>query len=237
MPIDNTVTRFQNGVTNAADNAPFNNLKVPDRTVYHEFNDDFDKYTAAQWAVGGVNPVAPVLAAGDGGILAMATTGANADSNYIQQAANAYFLTQGSAVVQGKRTGFKFRGILDDVTAGLLGAGLQIAVAANNFLTPADGLFLRKPAADTNIYLVHRVGGVEILSLAMGVLTNAVAFEAGFWYDGQTNVLGFLNGQNKVSITVPVLTAVGLRVTVGVQANTVAARTLSLDQLYAAKER
>lgn len=231
MPLDNQVTRYPNGVTNQFDNSIFTNLKVPDPSVYHPFFEDFDQFTAAQWSQGGVNPGATALAAGDGGILSMATTGASGDSNYIQQAANAWTFQS------GKKLFFRVRGQLDDVTLGLLAFGLQIPVAANNFLTPADGIFLRKPAADTNVYLVSRVGSVETLSAALGVLTNATPFELSFAYDGQGNIAAALNGQVKASITPASLTAVGLRVTAGVQANSAAARTLLLDQLVCMKER
>ncbi len=231
MPLDNQITRYPNGVTNAFDNAIFTNLKIPDRTIYHEFVDDFDKYTAAQWSVGGVNPVAPALAAGDGGILSMATTGASGDSNYVQQAANAFF------VVAGKKMFFRARAQVDDATLAQFSLGLQIPVAANNFLTPADGIYIRKPAADTNVYLVSRVGSVETLSAALGVITAGTQFEVSFAYDGQGNIAAALNGQVKASITPAAITAVGLRVTAGVQAGSAVARTMLLDQLVAFKER
>lgn len=231
------ITRFPGGVSNVSDGNVFNNLKFPDFSNYHLLFDDFDKYTAAQWSVGGVNPVAPALAAGDGGILSMATTGASGDSNFVQQAANSFFVTQATGVVAGKAMGFRARGQVDNATLGLLAFGLQIPVAANNFLTPADGIFLRKPAADTNVYLVHRVGNAETLSAALGTIADATPFEVSFFYDGTTNIVAALNGTVKASITVPTLTAVGLRVTAGVQANSAAARTLLLDQLVAFKER
>lgn len=229
--INNLISRFPNGVNNTFDNGVFNNIPVPDRSILHEMLEDFDKYTAAQWAVGGVNPVAPALVSGDGGILSMATTGANGDSNYVSGAQPAF------TFVAGKPLFFRVRAQVDDATLALFAAGLQVAVAANNFLTPADGVFLRKPAADTNLYLVSRVGGVETLSLALGVITAGTQFEASFAYDGLGNIIGALNGQVKASITPASITAVALKTVAGVQANSAAARTMLLDQLYAAKVR
>lgn len=229
--LNNLITRFPNGSNNLLENDPFGNLIVNDRSLYHEMAEDFDKYTAAQWAVGGVNPVAPVLVAGEGGVLSMATTGAAADSNWIQGLFTAW------SVVAGKPLFFRIRATLDDVTAGVWAAGLQVTVAGNNFLTPTDGVFLRKPVADTNVYLVSRVGGVETLSASLGVLTNAVQFEADFFYDGLGNIVGGLNRQQKASITPASITAVALKHTVGVLANSVAARTLLLDQLVSMKAR
>lgn len=230
MGIDSTVTRFPNGSNNLADNNVFANLRINDPSVYHAFFDDFDRYTAAQWAVGGVNPVAPALVSGDGGILSMATTGAANDSNFVSAAQPGYTLSA------TKRVMFRARGQVDNATLAAMAFGLQVAVAGNNFLTPADGLFLRKPAAETNFYLVHRVGGVEILSVALGAIADATPFAVSFATDGN-NVIAALDNTVRASITVPTYTAVALKVVAGVLGSTAAARTLLLDQLVAFKER
>lgn len=230
--LDNQVTRWPGGQTNVLDNDVFANLKVNDRSRNHEFFEDFDRYTAAQWVVGGVGtPVAPALVAGDGGILSVANSAASGDNNWAQQAATAWTLTA------GKKLFFRARAQVDSALNSAMAFGLQVAVAANNFLTPADGLFIRKPAADTNVYLVHRVGGVETLSVALGVIADATQFEVSFAYDGQGNIIASLNGQVKASITPAALTAVALKVTLGVQNGTAAARTGLVDQLWSLKER
>lgn len=231
MPLDNTVSRYPNGVTNRFDNDVFANLKVPDRSIYHEFIEDFDRYTAAQWVAGGVNPVAPALAAGDGGIISMATTGASGDSNFLQQLVTAFTL------VAGKKVFFRARATVDDATLAQFALGLEVAVAGNNFLTPTDGVFLRKPAADTNVYLVSRVGGVETLSAALGAVVAATPFEVSFAYDGAGNIAAAFNGNVRASITPASIAAVAFRVTAGVQAGSAVARTMLLDQLFCAKER
>lgn len=231
MPLDNQVSRFPNGVTNKFDNDIFANLKVADRSIYHDYFEDFDRYTAAQWVAGGVNPVAPALVAGDGGIISMATTGASGDSNFLQQLVTAW------TFAAGKKLFFRARATADDATLCQMAFGLQVAVAGNNFLTPTDGVFIRKPAADTNLYLVSRVGGVETLSAALGVITAAVPFEVSLAYDGQGNIAAALNGQVRASITPASIAAVAMRVTAGVQAGSAVARTMLLDQLVCIKER
>jgi hypothetical protein len=132
---------------------------------------------------------------------------------------------------------FRARAQVDNATLALFSLGLQIPVAANNFLTAADGIYIRKPAADTNVYLVSRVGGVETLSAALGTVADATQFEVSFAYDGAGNITAALNGQVRASITPASTTAVGLRITAGVQANSAAARTMLLDQLVCYKER
>lgn len=230
--IDNTVSRYPNGVTNRFDNDVFANLKIPDHTLYHKFIEDFDRYTAAQWVVGGVGtPVAPALVAGDGGILSVVNSAADNDNNWIQQ------LVTGFTLVAGKKLFFRARAQVDDATQSDLVFGLQIAVAANNILTPADGLFLLKADDGLTFVLQHRVGGVAITSAASPVIANATAFEVSFAYDGLGNIGASLNGALFSSITVPVVTAVGLKVTAGLQNGSAVLRTMLLDQLFCAKER
>lgn len=231
MPQDNSVVRFSGGVNNKFDNDVLASLKCNDRTIYHEYMNDFDLYTAAQWLVGGAGtPVAPALTSGDGGIISLTTTAAQNDSNYISAAAPSVILAA------GKRTFFKARAQVDSALNAAIALGLQMTVGSNNFLTPADGLYLRKPAADLNFYLVSRVGGVETLSAALGPIADATYFEVAFAYDGQGNVVGGIGGAAKASIT-STLTTATLKPVAGVLAGTAVLRTMLLDYLYVADER
>lgn len=232
MPINRNITRYQNGVTNHSEDGVFGSLPVPDQARMHGFVDDFDKYTAAQWVVGGVGtPVAPLLVAGDGGILSLTNTAASGDNNWIQQLVTSW------TFVAGKRVFFKALAQVDDATLAVFSFGLQIAVAGNNFLTPADGVFIRKPAADTNVYLVSRVGGVETLSAALGVVAAGTQFNLEFAYDGAGNIVAGLNGVAKASITPAAITAVPLKITAGIQNGSAVVRVGLVDQLACYKER
>jgi hypothetical protein len=230
--LDNMVTRFPNGSNNVFENDVMANLKINDRTRYHEFIDDFDKFTLAQWVQGGAGTeVAAALAAGDGGLLSLVTSAADNDNNWVQQLVTAFTL------VAGKKLFFRARVQVDSALQTDIVLGLQIAVAADNILTPADGLFLLKADDGLTFVLQHRVGGVAITSSASPPIANATQFEASFSYDGQGNIAAALNGAVFASITVPTVTAVGLKVTAGVQNGDANARTMLLDQLFCAKER
>lgn len=232
MAIDRLITRFPNGVTNVAENDVLANLKIPDLSQYHLRYEDFDLYTAAQWVVGGAGaPVAPALVVGDGGLISLANSAADNDNNFIQQLVTAWTL------VAGKKLSFIARAQVDDATQCDIALGLQIAVAANNFLTPADGIFLRKDDDALNFFLVSRVGGVETVSAAFGPIANATQFSVGFHYNGAGNIIASLNGVVRASITPASLTAVALRLTAGVQNGTAVSRTMLLDQVMIAKER
>lgn len=223
--------RYPYGVNNVSPHKIFNDLTIPDISGLHWFYEDFDKYTAAEWVVGGVNPVVAALAAGDGGILSMATTGAANDSNFIQQAATAWTLAA------GKQLWFKAIAQVDNASLAAMAFGLQVAVAANNFLTPTDGVFLRKAAAGTSVVLVSRVGSVETVTASLGNIADATKFDVEFYYDGKGSIWAGIGG-NMTQVAVPAaITAVPLRITAGVLGSTAAARTMLLDQLYCVKER
>lgn len=231
MPLDNSISRFPRGLGNQPDNHPFANLRIPDSTFYHNFFEDFDRYTAAQWVVGGVGtPVAPALVAGDGGLLSLANSAASGDNNWVQQAVVAW------TFVAGKKLFFKGRIQVDDATLASFVLGLQVAVAGNAILAPTDGVFIRKPAGDTNAYLVSRVGGVETLSAALGPIVAATQTSYYFTYDGAGNILAGVDGSVKASITPAAITAVPLKITAGVQNNSAVIRTGLVDQLFCAKE-
>lgn len=227
-----TPVRYPNGVTNNPPTDIFNRLVIPDISDLHFFLDDFDKYTAAQWVVGGVGtPVAPALVAGDGGVLSVANSAADNDNNWIQQLVTAW------TFASTKQLWFRARGTIDDATQSDLAFGLQVAVAGNNFLTPTDGVFIRKDDDALTMVLVSRVGGVETASTTLGSLANATAFDLAFYYDGKGTISAALNNGQQRRITPAAITAVALRVTAGVQNGSAAARTLLLDQLYCVKER
>lgn len=227
-----TPTRYPRGVTNHSVTSLFNKLPTPDPSRLHFFLEDFDQFTAAQWVTGGVGtPVAPALVAGDGGIVSIANSAADNDNNFLQQLVTAWTL------VSGKQLWFRARGSVSDATQSDLAFGLQIAVAGNNFLTPADGLFLRKDDDGLTFKLVSRVGGVETLSASLGAIANATAFDIGFYYDGLGTIYAQLAGNAIQRITPASITAVAMRITAGLQNGDANARTLLLDQLFCAKER
>lgn len=231
MPLDNLITRFANGVATAGDSAGFNNMKVPDPSIYHWFFEDFDQYTAAQWVTGGVGaPVAPVLVSGDGGIIQLANSVANGDNNWLQQAQTAWSITA------GKRLFFRARAALNAVTFGSVALGLQVAVAANNFLTPVNGVFLRKSASNAGMELVVRTAGVETASGSIGDYTGGIV-DVFFVYDGQGTVIAGANNQPLASVTPAAFTGVPLSIVVGVQNTSAASRVLAVDQIFCAKER
>jgi len=234
----NNVSRFPIGLNNLADNDPLANIILEDRTRMHSFLEDFDLFLATMWTVGGVGTPTRALAAGDGGILSISNSAANADNSWIQGSI-------GYTSVATKRLFFRARAQVDDASLAVAVLGLQIAVAANNFLTPVNGIFFLKAAAQTGIVLRNAAASVNTDSVSLGTVVSGQQFEVAFSLDTGANIMAIAfqpntaNGPAQVvaTITPLALPAVAMGVVAGCQNGSAVIRTMLLDQIFAAKER
>lgn len=238
MPLANNVTRFGIGLNNLPDNAIFANFNLPDRSVVHSFLEDFDLFLATMWTVGGVGTPTRALVAGDGGLLSISNSAADNDNSWVQGSI-------GYTTVLGKRIFFRARASCDDAVQSDLVLGLQIAVAANNFLTPVNGIFFRKDDDAATIALVSRAASVETTSGVIGTIVTSQQFEVAFAFDGTSNTIAAAFQANTANgpapivaiITPAALPSVAMGVVAGCQNGTAAIRTMLLDQIFASKER
>ena len=88
-------TRFPNGITNVSEVNLFADMIKPDPTLFHEYNQDFDQYVAADWTVTATGSTTQALAAGDGGWLLITNSAANADICEVQKVPASFSLTSG----------------------------------------------------------------------------------------------------------------------------------------------
>lgn len=236
MLIDNLITRFPNGVTNHSTASLFASLKEPDQSLFIRDFDDFVDYLVTDWSTGGVGAGTTAVQAGLGGLLRLTTTAGAADNRWIQRN-NPNF-----QLVAGKKLFFSCRiAQTDDATNGVFVAGLQIAVAANNFLTPANGIFFRKNAAATAIEFVSRAAGVEtssgLVPNPFAAIAAATPYRFMFYYDGGFDFWGGIDGIPIARITPVALPAVLMGPTIGLQAGTAAIRNMDIDQIFVLQER
>lgn len=232
MPlIDNQITRFPAGVTNVPVSDIFNSLRMLDPTIYNSMFDDFHVFTAAQWSVGGVGTPTRAVQAGLAGLVRLGTTAALNDNSWLQTA-NPTF-----QIIAGKELFFSARVQADSASLATTGIGLQIAVASNNFLTPANGIFFRKAAGGSTLEFVSRASSVETTSGAIATLVDATAYQLEFYYDGGTDLWGGINGAPLTRLSPAALPSVLMGLTIGVQAGSAVARNLDIDQVFIAQER
>jgi hypothetical protein len=225
------VTRWSGGVTNVSDTNIFNSLKEPDPTLYHSLNQDFDTFTVAQFSVGGVGTPTRAQVAGLGGVVALGTSAADNDNSWLQT------INPTFQIVAGKKIFFRARFNVSDATQSDIALGLEIAVAANNFLTPVNGIFLRKDDDSTSIALVSRAASVETISSTMGTIVTATNHVVSFFYDGVSTLFAQLDSNGPVSISPVALPSVLMGLTAALQNGDAVVRALNVDQLIVIQER
>lgn len=258
-PASPTPARSAAGFTTDWPYGPLADSGYGNPAYYHQFFDDFDNtlgvanngfYTISAGGAGSV-----VHTAGDGGLALFTTAGANGNFESVQLPAASFSLPQGA--LAGKKLFYLVRLQLSDIIASTFIAGLA-NTTATPFTAIADGIYFIKPAAASVINIVSAVGSVLTttpLPAASYALANGVNIDLGFYIDRSGNLNVFTSPnmvgyvpQSGTGATLPVrgrvlqipgltLTAANLNVTLGVQTNAVAVKTMTADFHLAQKER
>lgn len=229
-----TNTRLPNGVTNVADNALFADMVQPDPTKFHQFFDDFDNYAAGDWTVTETQAGATqALTAGDGGLLLVTNSAADDDLVALQKNPAAFTFTA------GKKTFFRCRFKVSDATQSDVVFGLQVVDTTP--LDVTDGVYFLKADGSTAISVVCRknatTGSTSASSIA--TLANDTFITLGFYYDGESKVYYEVNGSVVGSLdgTSAYLPDTDCTVSFALQNGEAAAKTMTVDYVYVAKER
>lgn len=249
---DNVVTRYGPGLNNTVDikggsNGILSDIYVPDRIgKVHEFSYDFDSYAAADWTQQ-LNAGTIALVAGDGGLLALTS----AVSAITSQEDNPASFQLAKGFRTWYRTVFSVDAVLGLTINGLLNATATPFTAGSQ----TDGAFFLSDNTGALSFVVA-VGGTK-LTTAMGVNLVAGQFATlGWYYDGGCYAaapLGRLVYEaSGPGVTAPVRGevaipasgtiaafpgAVNIGAVMGVSASTAVARVLTVDYVYAAKDR
>ncbi|MCV9940913.1 hypothetical protein OIU35_31570 [Boseaceae bacterium BT-24-1] len=226
-----TTTNFIDGVTNVAEGSALGTFIMPDPTSAHVVFDDFDTYTAADWTVTETQAGATqAIVAGDGGLIALVNSAANADINAIALANLTFNLSDGKAFWA------KARLKVDDITNSDILFGLVDTMTAFN---PANGVYLFKAAAAATMRLsLEKASAVTNTAFAAPGASDTFA-TIGISYDPDAGVVSaYLNDVVVLrQSTLTNMPIVDLTLAVGVRNGTAAARTLTVDYVMAAKQR
>ena len=230
-------TRFPNGVVNRTAQHPFFNLIVPDLLTLQYERQDFNQYVAADWTVTETQAAATqALTAGAGGLILLTNSGANNDVNQIQKNPANFAFTS------GKRAWVGARFQLSDATNSAFAVGLQNVSADGTVLSNAtDGLFFLKPTAAAALVGYFRqdnsTGSANSATLATLADATSVTVEA--YWDGKTSVIFGVNGVvvDQIDVTSSMIPNANLALVACVKNGAVAAKTATIDYLFAAVER
>lgn len=231
---NNIVTHYQNGVNNVAQDALFADLKLNDTTQYHTYFNDLDTYAAGDWVVTGTDTsCGAALAAGDGGLLVL-TNSASDDAITALQKTPAAFTFE-----TGKKAFFSCRFKVSDATQSDLVIGLQVIDTTP--LDVTDGIYFLKADGAATVNIICRknatTGSTSATSIA--TLTSDTYVVLGWYWDGVDTVSYAVNGTVTGSLTsaATYLPDATCTVSFAVQNGEAVAKTMTVDYLYAAKER
>ena len=227
-------TRFPYGLTNVSEVDLFSDMVQPDPTLFHQYFEDFDTYTAGDWTVTETDAGATqALTAGDGGLLLITNTAADNDLVALQKNPAAFTFTA------GKKTFFRCRFKVSDATQSDLVFGLQVVDSTP--LDVTDGIyFLKADGAATVDFICRKNASTgSITATAVATMANDTFIELGFYYDGQSKVAYEVNGSvlGSLDASSTYLPDTTCTVSFALQNGEAVAKTMTVDYVYVAKER
>ncbi len=234
MPlIDNEVTRFDNGVNNRGVGHIFGaSMKQMDPTRFHSYFEDFDYFTAADWVITDVGVSTQALTNVDGGALLLTNAAADNDSVFFNKVGESFLMEL------GKQAFFAGRFSVSDATDSDVLMGIQITDATP--VDATDGIFFLKADGATAVSLISRKNAVDVvLTDAALVLADGVSVELSFFWDGISQIWAGVNGTPVARMTpgASLPDDEVLTLSFGIQNGEAVAKTMTVDYLFAAKER
>lgn len=236
-------TRYPSGVGNSAPNSAMGMLPFPDPTKFHTFFDDFDNFEADQWVittVDGGTDSAQVIAVNDAdnGVLTVTTNDADDDAENIQWSGDdASGVTETFLFASGKPAWFKARFKLSDATQSDMVIGLCVT-DTDVVGGVVDGVFFRKDDGDALLDFVVTKDSAATTATGIATLADDTWVVAAFYYDGKNSFEAYVDD---VKVATSVATNMpdneDLAITIAVQAGEAAAKTLSVDYVFASKAR
>lgn len=227
-----TPTRFTSGIGTRKAPDPLYMYGHPDRTDYHAFFDDFDTYTAGSWTITVTGTATTALAAGDGGWLSTATSASSSDANYFQKA------TESFSFEAGKPAWFKARFKVSALTS-VVALGLQVTDTTPEDVT--DGIyFLSTTGTGAVTVLCRKNATTGSTSASAGTLVADTFTELAWFWDGKDSVEAFQDGVKVATLTgvaSSYLPDTTTTVSFGIRTTSAAAKTLTVDYIFAAKAR
>lgn len=230
-------TLLPNGINNAQIGSALDSYIGLDPTASEQYFNDFFTYATGDWTVTTTGASTGTgVAAGDGGILAIhQATAISTDYTALQLIAAPWT----GAVIGGVplEFWFKTRFTVADATNSVLIMGLTETVTTP-FSAITDGIWFSKAGGATALDINAETGSATVFTpFQVGTMANNTYIVAGFHYDGLSGQLNInINGNWLANVPCSITTA-ALNLQMAVQSNSNAAQTLSVDYIFAAKQR
>lgn len=208
-------------------------------SAVHSYFNDFNQYTATDWAIqtteAGAGSATEAITNGVGGLLLITNDNADNDLDFFQLA-SASTAVEGFKFRSGKRMWFEMRFATNDATETDIVCGLQITDTTP--LAVSDGVyFLKSDGAATADFIVTK-DSTSTTASAVATLANDTYVILGFYYDGASTISYYVNrvlGGTVATTNMP--DDEDLTISFGIQNGAAAAKTLTVDYVYAAQDR
>ena len=227
-------THFFSGISNCEMGDPLYQFGMLDPTKWHVYFNDFDTYVVGDWTIttteAGAGSATEALTDGDGGQLLITNDAGDNDLDFFQKVGESYKFES------GKKLFFKARFKVSDATQSDFVIGLQIT--DTTMLDVTDGVFFQKDDGDANLDFHVEKNNTATSATAVATVANATFLVVAFYYDGVSKVHYYVDGVHKGSSAVTNLPDdEELTVSFGLQNGEAAAKTMTLDYIFVAKER
>lgn len=234
-----STTNFPNGATNNTAQNALGSMKQLDPTVLHSYFDDFDTYTAAEWTIttteAGAGSATEALTDADGGVLLITNDDADNDADFFNKVGESFLMES------NKKAYFKARFAVSDATQSDVVMGLQITDTSP--LAVSDGIYFQKDDGDANLDFHVTKDSTSTSEAAITTLADDTYITVGFYYNG-VDAIDCFAGTDSLNPTFRKKLAVTnlpddeeLTISFGIQNGEAAAKTMSVDYIFAAKER
>jgi len=232
-----TPTRFTSGVTTAEKESSLGAFGLPDPTGWHSYFDDFDTYTVGQWTIttteAGAGSATEALTDVDGGALLITNAAGDNDLDFFQKVGESFLMEA------GKRAFFKARFKVSDAVESDFVMGIQVTDTTP--LSVTDGVYFQKDDGDALLDVYCRKNATTGSTGATGIATvvSDTYLTVAWAYDGKGEVKYFVNDVHLGSLDASstYLPDTELTVSFGIQNGEAVAKTMSVDYIFAAKER
>ena len=222
--------RHQAGQFNFGANHPLNMLPQQHPAKTHSYFDDFDVYVAADWTVTEVGIATQALADEDGGVLLVTNAAADDDSSFSQKVGESFLFES------GKQMFFEARFKVSDATQSDFVMGLQITDTTP--LDVTDGVFFQKDDGDANLDFHVEKDNTATSATAIATVVSDTYLTVSFYYNGIDEIIYGVDG---VKLGTSAVTNLpddeALTISFGIQNGEAVAKTMSVDYVFAAKER
>lgn len=227
-------TNFPQGISTAAAGEPTFDLGFPDPTKWISYFNDFHTYTVGDWTIttteAGAGSATEALTDSQGGALLITNDAADNDNDFFQ------LVKESFKFVAGKKTIFKMRFKTNDATETDIVLGLQITDTSP--LAVSDGVYFQKDDGDTNIDFHVTKNSTSTSATAIATLANDTFVTLAFCYDGLSAVHYYVNDVRIGQLaTTNLVDDEELTVSFGIQNGAAAAKTMTVDYVFAAQER